>query len=126
MSTRVLVKLGDENKNINNTDIEFFIDSTFEPHLSINKVWEILDKNSLSPSQEAIDFFRLSAAIYACDLRIKRSNGYDGWTRQIELHFPVKNIEKWDTCSSDPSLPNCVMVRLPDSVTRFRNWTFSD
>ena len=101
MSTRVLVKLGDENKNINNTDIEFFIDSTFEPHLSINKVWEILDKNSLSPSQEAIDFFRLSAAIYACDLRIKRSNGYDGWTRQIELHFPVKNIEKWDTCSSD-------------------------
>lgn len=101
MSTRVLVKLGDKNKNINNTDIEFYIDSTLEPHLSINRVWEILDKHSLSPSQDAIDFFRFSAAVYACDLRIKRSNGYDGWTRQIELHFPVINFDKWNACSSD-------------------------
>lgn len=64
------------------------------PQLTTN-VWEKVDRLRLSPTQEAIDFFRLAASVYAADIRIPRSRAFDRWTRAIALHLPVSDIRRW-------------------------------
>lgn len=96
MSYKVLVKVHSDEKSIQKKNIEFYIDSHLKPHLHVNKVWENLDRANLNPPIEAIDFFRFALSVYACDLRLSRLSTYDNWTREIELHFPVNDLEKWE------------------------------
>jgi len=49
-----------------------------------------------SVSKETLDFFILSAAVYGIDRFIKRKiYSVDGWSREIDVQFPVENVNKW-------------------------------
>jgi hypothetical protein len=50
---------------------------------------------SFSPSVEAEDLLNFAITAYAADVRISRDTAFDGWTRDICLHIPVHNVEKW-------------------------------
>lgn len=58
-------------------------------------LWEGLGTLGLVPPQVAVDLYRICAAAYCADLRIRRSTAFDGWTRQIVLHAPVAEPERW-------------------------------
>lgn len=48
-------------------------------------------------SEDAVDFFLFSASIYGIDRFIsRRANSVDGWSRELEIEFPVRNIKKWN------------------------------
>lgn len=43
-----------------------------------------------------VDFFNISAAIYGIDRFIERRvNSVDGWSRQLSVAFPVRDVTKW-------------------------------
>lgn len=51
-----------------------------------------------SVSSDVVDFFFLTSAIYGIDRFIKRrENSVDGWSRELEVQFPVSNISVWNT-----------------------------
>lgn len=54
-------------------------------------VWDSLVDAGLSPTQEAIDFFRFATAAYCADLLVPHSTAFDRWSRDITLHLPVAN-----------------------------------
>jgi 7-cyano-7-deazaguanine synthase in queuosine biosynthesis len=59
--------------------------------------WEILDRNGLTPTPLATDFYRVTVAAYTADQRINRSkHGFDQWSRDIVLHLPVTDLELWN------------------------------
>lgn len=58
-------------------------------------LWEGLARLELRPSQVAVDLYRICAAAYCTDLRLPRSQAYDGWTREIVLHVPVADRGLW-------------------------------
>ncbi|MEO1630047.1 MAG: Qat anti-phage system QueC-like protein QatC [Bacteroidota bacterium] len=58
--------------------------------------WRRLDEQGLDVPQVAVDLYRAAAAVFAADLRIPRSTGYDGWTRNLALHLPVSNLALWE------------------------------
>lgn len=48
-------------------------------------------------SKEAVDFFLFSATIYGIDRFInRRVNSVDGWSRELNVKFPVRNVSKWN------------------------------
>lgn len=50
----------------------------------------------LTPSQTALDLYRISVGAYCADLRLpRRRYGYDDWTRNIVLHVPVADTDLW-------------------------------
>lgn len=50
----------------------------------------------LKPPQAAVDLYRITVAAYCADLRLpRRRTGYDNWTRQIVLHVPVADVDRW-------------------------------
>lgn len=71
------------------------VDVAGAPHAVRNNVWSRLDAAGLEPAQAAMDLYRAAAAAFACDLRIPRSSGYDGWTRDIKLYLPVSDLGRW-------------------------------
>lgn len=58
-------------------------------------LWEGLARLHVQPPQVAVDLYRICAAAYCADLRLPRSAGFDGWTRQIVLHVPVAEPDLW-------------------------------
>ncbi|SMC87783.1 Qat anti-phage system QueC-like protein QatC [Pedobacter africanus] len=58
--------------------------------------------NTASP--EAVDFFMLSAAVYGIDrMVVRRPNSVDGWSRDLEVVFPVTDLTKWNTLAVEIS-----------------------
>ncbi|WP_339651249.1 Qat anti-phage system QueC-like protein QatC [uncultured Maribacter sp.] len=47
-------------------------------------------------SSVGFDFFLIAAIVYGTDdLLARKLYSYNGWTREIEIEFPVKNIDYW-------------------------------
>lgn len=56
-----------------------------------------LAAHGLRPSEAAIDLAVLAALVFGADTRIPRlSEAQDGWTREIEINFPVSDVGRWD------------------------------
>jgi hypothetical protein len=82
--------------------VPFSVESiSAEPHVEMDAdVWELLDFFTLTAPQPAVELFRAAAAVYAADLRIPRTRGYDDWTREMVLHVPVENVAVWEGVST--------------------------
>ncbi len=47
-------------------------------------------------SEDVVDFFIISATVYGIDRFIeRRKNSVDGWSRELKVKLPVRNIQKW-------------------------------
>lgn len=54
--------------------------------------------------KEAVDFFMVSAAVYGIDrMVLRRPNSIDGWSRDLEVTFPVMDLNKWNPLAQDLS-----------------------
>ena len=48
-------------------------------------------------SSVGFDFFLIAAIVYGTDdLLARKLYSYNGWTREIEIEFPVNNIDYWE------------------------------
>jgi 7-cyano-7-deazaguanine synthase in queuosine biosynthesis len=65
------------------------------------RVFDVLARKGLVPSQVATDFYRFAATVFSADLRIPRASGFDGWTREITLHVPVAEPDRWNAARDD-------------------------
>lgn len=55
-------------------------------------------------SPEAVDFFMLSAAVYGIDrMVVRRPNSIDGWSRDLQVVFPVMDLGKWNPLAGELS-----------------------
>lgn len=53
-------------------------------------------------SKEVLDFFTLSASVYGIDRFVERKqNSVDGWSRELNVNFPVHNPSKWNVCKGE-------------------------
>ena len=60
--------------------------------------WEILDRQGLTPTATAVDFYRAAVAAYCADQRISRQkHARDCWGREITLHLPVSDLRLWQS-----------------------------
>lgn len=86
----------------------FYLDSIFtDPHTSVlqnpivkHNIYTYLTKKNhfkLCPTSTLVaDFSNISIAVYSIDQICSREKmGYHGWSRFLNLHIPVYNIEKW-------------------------------
>ncbi len=49
-----------------------------------------------------LDFFTFSASVYGIDRFVDRKhNSVDGWSRVLNVSFPVHNLSKWNDCKLD-------------------------
>ena len=59
-----------------------------------------LEKLCVYPSEIGIDLLIVAAHVYAADTRIARkTESQDGWTREIRLVVPVKDVELWNSAA---------------------------
>lgn len=58
--------------------------------------WEMLDRQGLTPTATAVDFYRAAVAAYCADQRISRqTHARDSWGREITIHLPVTDLRLW-------------------------------
>jgi hypothetical protein len=58
--------------------------------------WVRLDERGYAPPPLAVDLFRVASAVFTADLRIRRKEAFDGWTRDLVLHLPVSDVVRWE------------------------------
>jgi len=65
-----------------------------------------IDFNNLLPffdltSNDVADFFLFTASIYGIDRFIeRRRNSVDGWSRDFQIEFPVRNVSIWNSANA--------------------------
>ncbi len=64
-------------------------------------IWDELAKHRLTPTDAAIDLYRLASLVYAADTRVSRKHGFDGWTRDFVLHLAVHDLAQWSPVVRD-------------------------
>lgn len=103
MRWHVAVRIGDAQPHIpargNEQVLRVAIDTRGEPSSLSHNAWELFGRNQLPASPPAaVDLFRMAAAVFSADLRIRRSADphSDGWTRDLVLHLPVSELARWE------------------------------
>ena len=66
------------------------LDTPGHPYSLRTTVPDVLAKHGLVPSTAAHDLLNAAIAAYAADVRIPRRDTFDGWTRDLVLHLPVR------------------------------------
>lgn len=101
--THILVRIGDADRYAPAIDprdrtlaLAIQAPSAPPPSRVTDTVWRELDRLGLSPTQLAIDFYRMASAVYSADARVRRINTFDRWTRDLVLHLPVSDLSVWD------------------------------
>lgn len=59
-----------------------------------------VSREGLTPSRAVRDLLMFAICVYVADTRIDRSNGQDGWTREIFLSIPVGELDRWNKAAS--------------------------
>lgn len=73
-----------------------FIDGYRRPGYGLGQALDQLRDLGLRPSEAAVDLGLLAAALTAADTRISRErDAQDLWTREIDLHLPVRDPGLW-------------------------------
>lgn len=53
-------------------------------------------------NKEVLDFFTISASVYGIDRFVERKqNSVDGWSRELNINFPVHDPSKWNACKGE-------------------------
>ena len=74
-----------------------FVDGEYRLGYGLGQALDQLCELGLRPTETAVDLALLAAAITAADTRISRaSDAQDAWTREIEIHLPVKDAVRWN------------------------------
>jgi 7-cyano-7-deazaguanine synthase in queuosine biosynthesis len=74
-----------------------FVDGEYRLGFGLGQALDQLCELGLRPSETAVDLALLAAAITAADTRISRAtDAQDAWTREIEIHLPVKDVTRWN------------------------------
>jgi 7-cyano-7-deazaguanine synthase in queuosine biosynthesis len=64
--------------------------------LSTN-AWEVIRDHNIALGPMRADFLRLALSVYTADQVISRdTEGYQGWSRHIRVHFPVADAPLWE------------------------------
>src|SRR3546814_17247706 len=73
-----------------------FLDGDLRMGFGIGHALDQLASLGLQPSEKGIDLVVLAALVNAGDTRVSRKlNAQDGWTREIDLYFPVSTSSAW-------------------------------
>lgn len=79
------------------TEIDF-VDGAVRLGHGLGQALDHLRELGLRPSETAVDLALLAATITAADTRISRAvDAQDAWTREIEIHLPVKDVARWNS-----------------------------
>lgn len=74
-----------------------FMDGHQRLSFGLGQAIDQLREMGLCPSERSIDLALLAAALTAADTRISRTTeSQDRWTREIDLHIPVSEVEIWN------------------------------
>jgi len=65
----------------------------------VEQLWRRFGLQSLSYDVE--DLLIIGMSLFSADKRIPRSYALDNWTRDITLHIPVLELEKWNSVKTD-------------------------
>jgi hypothetical protein len=65
----------------------------------VENLWRMFSKPSLSRIVE--DLLLVGIAVFTTDKKIPRKTAKDGWSRELNLHIPVLEIEKWNSVKSE-------------------------
>lgn len=106
----VVLRLGKEDKQaiiVSDPDAVVREVPMFDPLGSLDfgfyEFTDAIRRESLHPSEVALDLVMLATAVFGADMRISRAqHSQDGWAREIHLHVPVSNVALWN--SQLPSL----------------------
>lgn len=63
-----------------------------------SSIAEELARFGLAVTPATEDLLNFAIAAYTADVRIARSEAFDSWTRDLELHLFVNDSERWDEC----------------------------
>ena len=73
-----------------------FIDGHRRMAFGLGQMTDQLSRRGILPSETAIDLSILAACVTAADTRISRkTDSQDSWTREIDLHVPVRDVAMW-------------------------------
>ncbi len=66
------------------------LDAPGHPYSLKTTVPDVLAKHGIEPSTAARDLLNAAVAAYTADVRVPRKPTFDGWTRDLVLHLPVR------------------------------------
>jgi len=95
-----------------------------DPDSFQTNIYDIFAEYGITPSPIVHDLLNAVIGAYTADVRVSRSDSFDGWTRDIVLHLAVSDPELWETAA--PSLISALsfltgdhwnidLRRIPDS-----------
>lgn len=77
------------------TEIDF-VEGEYRLGYGLGQALDQLRELGLRPSETSAELALLAAAITAADTRIsRRAEAQDAWTREIDLHLPVRDVTLW-------------------------------
>lgn len=88
----------DGSRKININDPKAFQYTFWNPNTGCGKKHMYVTPQRLT--DEAMDLFYISLMVFCVDRSVSRKKQEDVWTRDLELHIPVKAYEKWIHCKS--------------------------
>lgn len=77
------------------------LDVAGDPRAVGTNIWDELARRRLAPTPEALDLYRWAVLVYAADTRVRRSRGYDAWSRDFVLYLPVHNLARWQAAKPE-------------------------
>ena len=73
-----------------------FVDGHRRLSFGLGQLTDELAARAIVPSEAALDLGILAACVTAADTRISRDeDSQDGWTREIDIHVPVSDVDLW-------------------------------
>ncbi|MCE4564350.1 7-cyano-7-deazaguanine synthase [Maribellus sp. CM-23] len=92
----IVCKLNTDDKfSISEQNIEIDLTNKDYYHLSFFNKARRLYQFPTFFKKEALDLFYISLIVFFADRKIIRSKSADAWTREITLHIPVLELNKW-------------------------------
>jgi len=73
----------------------FHVEAPGQPNLIRNSIKDDLTTAGLSLPPASEDVLHLAMAVYSADLYVRRATGFDSWTRNLRLHLPVLEHDRW-------------------------------
>ncbi|MBE7512732.1 MAG: hypothetical protein HS103_07940 [Anaerolineales bacterium] len=62
----------------------------------VSSLIETFDTYGLTPTAEAMEILNAAIGAYIADIRVPRGETTDGWTRDMVLHFAVRDPQQWE------------------------------
>lgn len=73
-----------------------FESPTDPSHVGNDVARRVLSVSGMSFSELSLDLAQVAMSLYTADLRIPRRFSDDGWARELTVHLPVHDVDRWD------------------------------